>query len=232
MPVQIGCECGKRYRVADEARGKRLRCKACGKELAIPRKKPAVQDEELEFAELDLDAAADDDDEPDLPPPVRRPGQKGRGRSASPARRFGPSDLAVRAAGVFVFLATLVNCAYQFHAGPAAADNKGPSMDTMTWAILPIPIGGLLGLYIAAVGEEPDPAARRVNRIAGLVKCGIGVGAIGLGAGLTFAVTVFLKQLAGISVVFTGLIIGGAFIIAYGGLSALTGRKFPMRNSD
>lgn len=99
-------------------------------------------------------------------------------------------------------------------------------MDAILWGILPIPIVGLLGIYIAWIGEEPGAEIRHANRLRGLIRCGFGVALIALGAVLTFVGTVVLKQLASVAVVFTGLMIGGAAVFFYGGLSALTGRKF------
>jgi hypothetical protein len=99
-------------------------------------------------------------------------------------------------------------------------------MSFFMWGVLPIPIIGLIGLYIAWIGEEPDPEARRANRVRGLINCGIGLAMIVVGAVLSFVVSAFLAGLAGIAIAFTGLIIGGAGVIVYGGLSAITGREF------
>src|SRR5262249_10198890 len=68
----------------------------------------------------------------------------------------------------------------------------------------------------------------RRNRIAGLIKCALGIGSILLGAGLTYAVSVVLQQLVGMILVFEGLMFVGAAIVAYGGLSVLTARGFQM----
>ena len=234
MPLQIGCECGKRYRVRDDAHGKRFRCKECGKELVVPRKRPATADDEFDLAHLDLDnAAANDEVDNDdggsaLPPRARRSAKKRRGRKSADSSRFTTGDIVVRAFGMFVVLATLANCAYQFHAAVPPPDNKGPAMDTLVWAIIPIPIFGLIGLYVACVGEEPDQEKRRANRHYGLVKCGFGLFAVALGVALTIAANALLLQFAAIGVVFTGLMIVGAGFFVYGGLSALTGREFRM----
>lgn len=35
MPINVTCSCGRRYRVADEAAGKRVRCRSCGKSIRV-----------------------------------------------------------------------------------------------------------------------------------------------------------------------------------------------------
>ena len=41
MPIQIICECGKRFSVGDQFAGKRGRCKACGRVVTVPAAQPA-----------------------------------------------------------------------------------------------------------------------------------------------------------------------------------------------
>jgi predicted Zn finger-like uncharacterized protein len=50
MPV-IRCSCGTRYNVPDSARGKRVRCKKCGKTFTVPAAKPAASDDLSALAE-------------------------------------------------------------------------------------------------------------------------------------------------------------------------------------
>src|SRR5690348_7800705 len=38
MPITVVCNgCGKQYRVAEQAAGKKLRCRACGQDMLVPR---------------------------------------------------------------------------------------------------------------------------------------------------------------------------------------------------
>jgi hypothetical protein len=41
MPIAVECACGKRYKVPDDAAGKKFRCKECGEALTVPGAKPA-----------------------------------------------------------------------------------------------------------------------------------------------------------------------------------------------
>lgn len=237
MTVQIACQCGKRYRAPDDVRGKPLRCKECGESLYVPPKKSTVAfpDEELDLAEQDAGDAFGEGSQPDsLPPSVHQPNRTRFGAGGSTGEVISFSDLVVRFVGFATFLVTVANCIYQFQTVPIEQDppRHGQLMNYFMWGILPIFIGGLLGIYIAIVGEEPDPVARRTNRKAGLIKCGIGVGMIVLGVVLTFLVSAVLNQIAPMAMMFTGLVIGGAFVIAYGGLSVLTGREFTMRDES
>src|SRR5262245_51890366 len=36
MPIQVRCECGRQFKVADEHAGKRGQCPGCGKKIVIP----------------------------------------------------------------------------------------------------------------------------------------------------------------------------------------------------
>lgn len=226
MPVPVRCTCGKQYRVADSARGKRLRCKACGEELNIPSlPRDAIDDETDRWLVKEDDVDSNEEGGARLPPRAgRRVKQKGRQHPAATGR-FSTGDLIVRGCGVLVFLATLGNCAYQYQ-----AENAGPDearvVGFIASGILPILVGGLLGLYIAYVGEETDPQRRSANRFHGAIKCVGGVAMIVLGGFLTWAMSVFAKNGGGMMVVFTGLIISGIGVFAYGGLSLLTGRDF------
>jgi len=231
MPVPVQCTCGKRYRVSDNARSKRIRCKECGEELTIPRqaRKPAEDEWDL-TAINESDGVADgSDDGPELPPRAGRPAKKKSRQRAAETDGFSTGNIFVRSAGIVVFLATVGNCAFQYQVAMqslADAPRKELPMSFFMWGVLPIPILGLIGRYIAWIGEEPDPEARRANRVRGLINCGIGVAMIVVGVILTVVVTVVMTSLAGIAIAFTGLIIGGCGVIIYGGLSALTGREF------
>lgn len=99
-------------------------------------------------------------------------------------------------------------------------------VDVMVWGVLPVLIVGLLGLYIAWVGEEPDPRVRRANRKRGMVKCWIGIGMLIMGAIMTYAVSSVAQRVASMTIAFTGLMVGGVAMMFYGGISLLTGREF------
>jgi hypothetical protein len=164
-----------------------------------------------------------------MPPRASRPAKKKGRQRAAETSTFSAGNIFVRSAGIAVFLATVGNCAYQHQVAMQSlvdAARKDLPMSFFMWGVLPIPIIGLIGLYIAWIGEEPDPEARRANRVRGLINCGIGLAMIVVGAVLSFVVSAFLAGLAGIAIAFTGLIIGGAGVIVYGGLSAITGREF------
>ncbi|QDT47204.1 hypothetical protein Pan258_12350 [Symmachiella dynata] len=84
MTISVPCSCGKSYKVADKLAGKKFKCKACDKVLAIPRPaarkkaKTAKTDEDSDFLDMDLDSefsrmaaverprSNDDDDEWDV----------------------------------------------------------------------------------------------------------------------------------------------------------------------
>jgi hypothetical protein len=230
MAIPVQCTCGKRYRVPDHTRGKRIRCKECGEELTIPRQVRKPSDAELDLSEInERDGVADDSAGAELPPHAGHPAKKKGRQRAAESDQSSTGNIFVRSAGILVFVATLGNCAYQYHAEMQAladAPRKELTIPFFMWGLLPIPIIGLLGLYIAYVGEEPDPEARRENRARGLINCAIGVAMIVVGIVLTVVVTVVMTSLAGIAIAFTGLIIGGCGVIIYGGLSAITGREF------
>ena len=42
MPIRFKCACGKLYQVKDEAAGRLVKCKACGKTVRVPAKKPGA----------------------------------------------------------------------------------------------------------------------------------------------------------------------------------------------
>lgn len=55
MPIEVGCECGKRFRAPDSAAGKRGRCSGCGRTLTIP--SPAAELEASPFDDGFIDVA-------------------------------------------------------------------------------------------------------------------------------------------------------------------------------
>gem|GEM_PF-4385654 len=233
MPVQVLCECGQRYRAPEEARGRRLRCKKCGTEIAIPKTakpkqpKPKPVDEEFDLSGIDPDDAVLDEGPAALPPIRRSTKGKPRREATASSGRFSIGDLVVRGSGLLIFLATVVNCVYQFQsAEPVQAGDLGS--DNFLKAILPVLVVGLIALYIAWIGQEPDPFARRANRLRGLGACVLGVVLSIAGVAITYAVNVFLPDF-GFWFVFTGLIFGGLITIACGCLSIITGRKFETR---
>ncbi len=243
MPVQVRCRCGKQYRVAKKAR--RLRCQACGEELVVSHESTVRRSTNSASPDsLDIDSPQSVVDHFSggnwLSPQAGRTrsgqAESNRGRGAdgrnddfSSHGIYSLGDVIVRGTALFVFLLVLGNCAYWLLRADLAA-GQAPAQpgifDVFTWGIVPLLVAGPFSLYIAWIGEEPDPYSRRANRIAGLVKCGIGLALVAIGAVLTVVVSVFLAKVAGMTVAFTGLMLGGAVMIAYGGLSVLTGREF------
>lgn len=74
--LEVGCACGKSYRIPVAHLGKRFRCQACGKALTVERAADPLT------LPLELVAASDPD-----PIPVPRPSAAGRGRGRSRPRR-------------------------------------------------------------------------------------------------------------------------------------------------
>jgi hypothetical protein len=96
MSIVVKCpECGTKYRVADSAGGKTLRCKnaQCGERIPVPQA-PPKEEEILDFAEV-----AEEEDVPVLAPaalPSRpRPASWDAGRSSGPARSTVTSSAAL-----------------------------------------------------------------------------------------------------------------------------------------
>src|SRR5204863_4490405 len=162
MPVQVRCQCGKRYRVADDAAGKRLRCKDCGEELVIPRQSPgksrAPADDDFDSFDIDSPRSVANhfSDQHRLPP------RSGRARAdhtysesgddnSSFGGAYSLSDVIVRGTALFVFLATLRTCAYHLlraNAAPAQGPAEGHTIGAFIWGITPLLVAGPFALYI------------------------------------------------------------------------------------
>ena len=54
MPIEIVCTCGVRYRVKDEAAGKKVRCKQCGTPIAVPTPQTELVDPLADASKDDL----------------------------------------------------------------------------------------------------------------------------------------------------------------------------------
>jgi hypothetical protein len=57
MPISLQCTCGKAYRIKDELAGKKIRCSACNKVIAVPIPEPETPTEEDAMAFLLTDDA-------------------------------------------------------------------------------------------------------------------------------------------------------------------------------
>lgn len=83
MGLSVTCDCGKTYKVADSAAGKKVRCKACGGLVPVPQA-GAMGEDEPDFLSVDP-AEPDQDGESEmsaLPAKRRATGTKAKGRSA------------------------------------------------------------------------------------------------------------------------------------------------------
>ena len=90
MSLSVSCDCGKTYKVAESAAGKKLRCKECGVSIPIPKGRDAAKsptaDEDPEFPDVDLQKY-DHEDEFGAPAP------KARRRTANAKSSAGKADL-------------------------------------------------------------------------------------------------------------------------------------------
>lgn len=164
-----------------------------------------------------------DDDEQTSPSRTRRRKKKVTRRKSKASTSIINTDLLVRGVGATVFLATLGNAGVQF----LLDDAKGRFV---VLGIGPILVFGLIGLYIAYVGEEPDPEECRRNRYGGIVSGVIGLVMFIIGVALTAFVS---RSMSGGYIIFYGLMGSGVLAFIFGCLSALTGRNFRSeRNSE
>ncbi len=215
MPALIRCVCGKRYRIAQNAVRKPISCNECGEELPLP-------DAATDDGDESYNSDAGDDNEYSSPPRRSRRGQKKGGRRSENSVSVINSDLLVRGAGLLVFLATLIYAIHRFvfYEWP---DNI-PVVVRAVVVCWPMLIFGLIGLYIAWIGEEPERAECRKNRIRGLTKCGIGLVMAVVGVALTA-----VSAKGNVRVIFGGLMGVGVLFVMFGCLGALTGREFKHR---
>ncbi|MBS0201381.1 MAG: prolyl oligopeptidase family serine peptidase [Planctomycetes bacterium] len=83
MPIKVECsDCNKTYRVADEAAGKKFRCKSCGTAISVP-----SADDDVEYAEVDDDVEEYDE------PPVRRRQKPQKSKKSKSRSKAGVSPL-------------------------------------------------------------------------------------------------------------------------------------------
>lgn len=219
MPVLIRCDCGKRYKIPEKSLGKPIRCKECGEPLPLP-------DTPTDDWNESVDDASDEDNE--YASPRRRPSRgkkKGTRRRSENSGSMINGDLFVRGAGLLVFLATLVFAIHRFIF--AEWPDSIPVPVRAIVVCWPMFIFGLISLYIAYIGEEPDREACRANRIRGLIKCGIGAVMAVVGVALTV-----LSAKGNVRVIFSGLIGCGVLFFIFGILGAWTGRDFKHRGSE
>ncbi len=217
MAALIRCVCGKRYRIPPNTLRKAICCKECGEELPLP---DAMADDDGN--ESCISSNPDEDNESASPRRGTPRGKKKGGRRPGDSASMINSDLLVRGAGLLVFLATLVYAIHRFVFYEWPDNIPVPVRAVVVcWPML---IFGLIGLYIACIGEEPDRAACRRNRIRGLTKCGIGAVMAVVGVALTA-----VAAKGNIRVIFGGLMGVGVLFVIFGCLGALTGRDFKHR---
>jgi hypothetical protein len=163
-----------------------------------------------------------EDNEYASPPRRARRGQTKDGRRSEKSASMVSGDRVVRGTGLLVFLATLIYAIHRFvfYEWPDSI----PVLVRVVVVCWPMLIFGLIGLYIACIGEEPDRVACRRNRIRGLSKCGIGAVMAVIGVALTA-----VSAKGNVGVIFGGLMGGGVLFVIFGSLGALTGRDFKHR---
>ena len=95
MSIVVDCECGKKYKVAEDNAGKKMRCKACSGVIAIPKPDAVPADEWDDFGDgFDdfgsgggFDDFGDDfGDEQEMPPRKPKSGPKTKGESGKKAK--------------------------------------------------------------------------------------------------------------------------------------------------
>lgn len=91
MPISIACSCGKKYRVKETLAGKKIRCADCAELIKVPAQEAEEDAEFDEFAGLPPARGRndDDEDEPALPPRVKRRSKPAKSavKSEKPARQ-------------------------------------------------------------------------------------------------------------------------------------------------
>lgn len=111
MPV-VSCSCGKKYKVSDEAAGKKIRCKDCGESIAVPRakasspvKKPAKPaGDDLDWDDLSSDELSGGDAVESAPPPPRRGSSAGRAKASTAKSQGGGANPLKMIFGVLAIL--------------------------------------------------------------------------------------------------------------------------------
>ena len=90
MPIAVTCECGKTYKLGDDAAGKKFKCKACQAVVRVPvPKSEPIEDEFDDFGDLGDDFGDDfgEDYPPEPAPPRKKSGGKAKGKSKSGGKK-------------------------------------------------------------------------------------------------------------------------------------------------
>lgn len=90
MPIAAKCECGKTYKLGDDAAGKKFKCKACQAVVRVPVPKTAPPEDEFDdFGDLGDDFGDDfgEDYPPEPAPPRKKSGRKAKGKSKSGGKK-------------------------------------------------------------------------------------------------------------------------------------------------
>lgn len=110
MPIAFQCVCGKSYKVPDEAAGRKLKCKECGKSLQVPRpgakksakKRSKASDDDDIFS---MDLGLDVETTPSELPPRRRTGEAPqKKRKSADSKKQGANKGLIVGVGIASFL--------------------------------------------------------------------------------------------------------------------------------
>lgn len=144
MPINVVCGgCGKQYRVSEQAAGKRLRCRECGREMLVPAPATAEVDPFEELAAMERNAAP-------APPPLKRgplitqrPVDTIDVKADAPSERFREPPRFGRS-----------------KAAAVGTDNLSP------WAVIAFVVLQIVLAIIATVHARQSPQASHGNQIA------------------------------------------------------------------
>lgn len=118
MPISVRCPCGKKYSVAEDKAGKRIRCKACGEIMEVP------DDDELEV----LEEEDETDDEVFEAAPRRRTGaaRSSQSRRSKKSNNALPLIIAAVALGGVLVIGVAVFAIRAGGANPNPAPGQPP----------------------------------------------------------------------------------------------------------
>ncbi len=200
MAIVFKCRrCGKRYKVRDEAAGKRIECKECGQKVRVPTPKETHTDDDLLGA---LDAAEESEaGDPDLAPlPAPVIGRKKRKQekdeteppqSASHSVLTQSAQYAVAGAvvGAIVFAVFVVIDTFVFGSADYSIVYKQPEANFFVVLIIYAAIGAVFGAIVVGTAGLCDSKA--AGLVAGAVVMAVEKGiamAVVPGAGSGFQV--------------------------------------------